>query len=331
MISIEITENEANRRLDRYLKKYLKSAPLSFIYRIIRKDVKVNGKRAQADTLLKIGDTVDIYLPEEQLKVFEVTKKNVKARRQFQIVFEDENILIVNKPFGLLTHGDDKEKKNTLANQVLAYLIGTDAYNPRISPTFSPAPANRLDRNTTGLVMFGKNLASLQALTAMIRGVDEGQIIEKYYLTIVKGIMKDPIVLTNKMVRDQSDNKTKVLDIDSKEGIVMRTEAKPLSKGKGYTLVEAKLITGRTHQIRAHLAEAGHPIIGDKKYGDRKINAKIAGQFDLNTQLLHAYKLKINECDGHLSYLKDKVFEADPPEGFFEIATSLGCKINIKK
>ena len=157
MIKITITENQGNQRLDRFLKKYFDRAPLSHIYKLIRKDVKVNGKRQKEDTMLAAGDELTIYLSEEDAKALQTVKKHVKAKRQFRIAYEDENILVCEKPFGLLTHGDHTEKKNHLANQVVDYLIQTGAYQPRLEKTFTPAPANRLDRNTTGLVIFGKH------------------------------------------------------------------------------------------------------------------------------------------------------------------------------
>ncbi|MDR3304771.1 MAG: RluA family pseudouridine synthase [Clostridiales Family XIII bacterium] len=334
MVRVEIGENEQGRRLDRFLKKYLRSAPLSFIYRVIRKDVKVNGKRAGADTLLAVGDVVEIYLPEEQVEGFLPQREGMKARKQFEIIYEDEAILVVNKPFGLLTHGDGKEKKNTLANQVIAYLIETGSYAPGRTQTFTPAPANRLDRNTTGLVMFGKTLSALRDMTAMIRGADGengAQSVGKYYLTVVKGTMKEKLCLTNRMTRDRERGVTVVLPEGAAEGILMETEARPLSAGKGYTLAEAKLITGRTHQIRAHLAEAGFPVVGDRKYGDAAANHLATRRFGLTTQLLHAYRIEIAAGRGSLDYLGGKRFEAAPPAGFVQIAEGLGCRLKLKK
>lgn len=150
MINIEIGKNEQDQRLDKFLRKYLGNAPLSFIYKAIRKDVKVNGKRAKEDTVLRLGDTLSLYIKEEDLAAFQKKRKLSHARRQFQIAYEDENILAVEKPYGLLTHGDSTEKKNHLTNQVIDYLIEKGDYNPRLEKTFVPAPVNRLDRNTTG-------------------------------------------------------------------------------------------------------------------------------------------------------------------------------------
>ena len=166
MVKIMIGENEAGQRVDRFLRKYLGGAPLSAIYRIIRKDLKVNGRRVREDTLLTLGDEVTLYMTQEQLEASrKPARTRPSARRQFQIVYEDDQVLIVSKPKGLLVHGDAKEKKNTLTNQVCGYLQERGEYDPSREKTFTPAPANRIDRNTSGLVIFGKTAPALRNLT----------------------------------------------------------------------------------------------------------------------------------------------------------------------
>jgi len=332
-VRFEVGENEAGRRLDRVLKKILKGASLSFIYRIIRKDVKVNGKRATGEALLVPGDIVEIFLPEEQIREFGQRGRPdlPAAKKQFDVVFEDESVLVVNKPFGLLTHGDAVEKKNTLANQVVAYLAETGVYVPGGTKTFTPAPASRLDRNTTGLVMFGKTLPAARDLAVMLSGMEGGNAyVEKAYLTIVVGEIKAPMTLKARMVREEGKNLTKVLPEASDEGRTMVTDIKPLATGKGYTLVEARLLTGRTHQIRAQLAEAGCPVIGDRKYGDTTANRMASQKYGLTTQLLHAYRLTIKGGAGSLEYLKGKTFRAKPPARFEGIMEDLGCGTKMK-
>ncbi len=291
MFKITITENEAGQRLDRFLKKYFNNATLGAIYKIIRKDVKLNGKRAGENTMLSVGDELAIYVSDETATNLRKEKTRQKVKRQFKVAYEDADILVVEKPFGLLTHGDRTEKKNHLANQVIDYLIEKGDYNPRTEKTFVPAPANRLDRNTTGLVVFGKNAAALQNLNKLIREKDK---IKKLYLTIVAGKLPKPVRLRAKMTKNEEKNLVSVLSEEA-QGKLMETIVRPLEtanfKGRDYTLVEVEILTGRTHQIRAHLAKAGYPIIGDVKYGDKKINALIEKEFGLTTQLLHAYKL----------------------------------------
>lgn len=320
MINIEIGINEAGQRLDRFLRKYLRKAPLSLVYKAIRKDVKVNGKRAKNDTMLNEGDMVALYMSEKDIEKFREEKRESKVKKQFTIAYEDENVIIVNKPFGLLTHGDSTEKKNHLANQVIDYLTAKGDYNPRIEKTFTPAPANRLDRNTTGLVIFGKNAESLRELNRMMR---HGHTIEKYYMTIVGGEMKKNLHLEDRMVKDHDTNTVTVLKGKGDRGSRMETLARPLRRGKGYTLVEVRIITGRTHQIRAHLAKAGYPVIGDRKYGKPSINRSMQNRFGLNTQLLHAYRLRFAECQGILEYMNGKEVESELPPEFETIVNSI--------
>ncbi len=319
MINIEIGKNEQNQRLDKFLRKYLGKAPLSYIYKAIRKDVKVNGKRSKEDYILELGDTVTLYIADDVIESYRKKVETTRAKRQFKIAYEDENLIIVEKPFGLLTHGDQHEKKNHLANQVIDYLIETESYNPRIEKTFTPAPVNRLDRNTTGLVLFGKNNLAVQQLNQMIREKDK---VSKCYMTIVSGNLKRELHLRDRMVKDRINNKVTVLSMDQ-EGLEMETIVRPLQTSGKYTLVEVEIITGRTHQIRAHLAKAGHPVIGDVKYGDKRVNGYVRQRFDLNTQLLHAYKLEFSGCGGELAYLNGKTVYADLPEDFQRIKTGL--------
>lgn len=321
MIKLSIERNDADQRLDRFLKKYLANAPLSYIYKIIRKDVKINGKRGKEDTVLKEGDELSLYISDDDFaKLTAVKRKTVRAKKQFKIAYEDENILVAEKPFGLLTHGDSHEKKNTLANQVIDYLIEKGDYNPRTERTFTPAPANRLDRNTTGLVIFGKNAEALRELNSMLR---DRTAVSKYYITVVRGALDEELVLEDRLVKNHELNKVKVLSKDSKEGRAITTIIRPLEKGKWYSLVEAELVTGRTHQIRAHLKSAGYPLIGDSKYGDPRVNRLVADKFNLNTQLLHAYRLLFGEVEGLLSYMSGKEIKAGIPENFNLILDSL--------
>lgn len=313
MVNLVITKNEGAQRLDRFLKKYLKNASLSYIYKLIRKDVKVNGKRVKEDTMLKEGDALSLYMREEELERLREAKKTVSVKKQFGIVYEDENLLAVMKPFGLLTHGDAREKKNTLANQVQGYLRQKGDYDPVSEKTFVPSPVNRLDRNTTGIVLFGKNNESLQALNQMIRQTGW---VSKFYLTIAAGEMKEELILRDRMEKDSVKNKTLVLPLDAQKGKLMETVVRPLKTANGFTLAEVELITGRTHQIRVHLSQAGFPIIGDAKYGSPKVNQYVKKNFGLTTQLLHAYKLKFNEAEPPLDYLRGRGLQSELPTRF---------------
>ena len=313
MVKLIISENEAGQRLDRFLRKYLRKASLGSIYKMIRKDVKLNGKRVREDTMLCSCDELSLYMKEERVKILTAPDKKKTARKQFKIIYEDNNILIVDKPWGLLTHGDSHEKKNTLANQVCGYLQECGEYDPAHERTFTPSPVNRLDRNTTGLVIFGKNSEALRKLTAVIRRRDG---IEKYYMTIVCGCLKQPIVLEDRLVKDQGRNISQIANGNRGKDAV--TYVAPVVSCKEFSLAEVRILTGRTHQIRTHLSHAGFPLAGDAKYGDRNVNAKLK-KHGITTQLLHACKLKFADSADVIKELRGKTVEAPMPAEFLRV------------
>jgi 23S rRNA pseudouridine955/2504/2580 synthase len=334
MYVITVGSNEDGQRLDRFLKKYLRAAPLSLIYRLIRKDVKVGGVRVGIDYMLRAGEEIDLFLSDERVAELSGTDsdgqrlrglrgskaKAAKAKRKFGVAYEDEHILVVGKPYGLLTHGDKVEKKETLVNQVIGYLLERGDYDPRAERMFTPSPVNRLDRNTSGLVVFGKDSKAVRAFSKMIAGTD---CIEKYYLTIVSGEMKEPLVLKDRILKDTEKNKVAVLPEHGEEGKQAETHVMPVESLGSYTLVEVRLVTGRTHQIRAHLAGAGYPVIGDTKYGNPAVNRRAEKTWMLTSQFLHANRIKVIKGLGALEYLTGKEFISPLPRRLEEIATAL--------
>lgn len=299
----------------------LKDAPVSFLYKMFRqKDVKVNGKKANIDYILKEGDVVDIYLKEDLLNQFhkEALLRPVKA--DFPILYEDDNILVIDKPKGLLVHGDEGEKRITLQNMVLNYLKDKREWDPDSLTGFIPSPAHRLDRNTSGIVIFGKNLPALQELLTLFR---ERTQIEKRYTLLVRGTTSERGEINYPLIKDSNKKMVKVGTIQKGAKPALTRFHRIKSYTCGFSLVEAELLTGRTHQLRVHFAAIGHPIVGDSKYGDFKVNENFEKLYGLKNQFLHASYFKFDKIDGVLSYLSGKEFTSSLPEKEQKILSSI--------
>ncbi len=316
-----ITNKDCNQRIDKFLKRMLKDAPVSFLYKMFRqKDVKVNGKKANIDYILKEGDVVDIYLKEDLLNQFhkEALLRPVKA--DFPILYEDDNILVIDKPKGLLVHGDEGEKRITLQNMVLNYLKDKREWGPDSLTGFIPSPAHRLDRNTSGIVIFGKNLPALQELLTLFR---ERTQIEKRYTLLVRGTTSERGEINYPLIKDSNKKMVKVGTIQKGAKPALTRFHRIKSYTCGFSLVEAELLTGRTHQLRVHFAAIGHPIVGDSKYGDFKVNENFEKLYGLKNQFLHASYFKFDKIDGVLSYLSGKEFNSSLPEKEQKILSSI--------
>ena len=331
MREITISANDAGQRLDRFLKKYLANAPLSAVYKIMRKDVKVNGSRRKEDYMLSEGEVLQLYLADAEIDAWARRPERKKLKRQFTVIYEDDNVIIVNKPFGLLVHGDKTEKKDTLANQVVDYLIESGSYDPRAEKSFVPSPAHRLDRNTTGMVVFGKNAPAQRELAAMFR--EEGRVAKHYY-TIVHGKLDKDYHLKGRLLKDEQKNIGKVLPEEDERGKYIETIVRPAAVSKdargsgrsarGYSIADIELVTGRSHQIRAHLASIGHPLAGDTKYGGKEVRSQEL-EFELGktTQALHAYRIDFIKAEGILSDLNGKSFTSALPKAWGKLIYKL--------
>ncbi len=279
MKKVTIGNNEAGQRLDRFLLKYLNNSSRTNIYKLIRKKVfKVNGVRVKEDYFFELGDELEIYLSDESFDKLVKPVEEVEASAVgLKIVYEDDDILIVDKPKGMLTHPDKTEFKNTLSSKVQVYLKHLS------TRTFKPASIQRLDKNTSGLVIFGKNYQSLKAYNEKMRKRE----IKKFYQCVVEGAVREPGTVKGWLVKDEVKNKVR---LSSKEqggaSKFCHTDYRPLEIKGAYTLLEVELHTGRSHQIRESMRFIGHPIVGDKKYGASK-------EKNVNSQLLHGYKLII--------------------------------------
>jgi 23S rRNA pseudouridine955/2504/2580 synthase len=305
---IEIGANEAGQRLDKFTRKWMKDVPLSAIYKAIRKgDIKINGKKSKEQYFLQEGDVLETR--EITSSVKKESFQRISNNDRLKIIYEDENMLLVEKWPGVLVHSDKKNGEPTLTDFVLSYLYDKGDYTPEKEITFTPAPCNRLDRNTSGIVIFGKNYESLKLLNEMIRE----RRIKKYYLALVKDRIKDGVYEAY-ISKDEDSNTSKIYDNQKPNTKRIAMEVKTVESCGTFSLIEIDLITGRSHQLRAHLAHLGNPIVGDSKYGESKLNSFFFNKYGVNYQFLYAFKLIFKDCPEKLSYLENKtIAEALPP------------------
>lgn len=311
MKEVNITGKEENQRLDKFLLKYFNNAPKSFVYKMLRKKrIKFNGKKAEGNEIIKNGDKLQMYIAPETMDSLMSEKEIVKAERHFGIVYEDDNILVVSKSAGLLSHPESSADKNTLIDQILYYLYEKGEYDMSKESSFTPAICNRLDRNTGGIVIAGKNLAAVQAVNKAIAQ----RKIKKYYITMVRGEFTQEKELFGYHVKDELTNTVKVLKKEAPGAKKIFTKVKPIAVKDNFSLLEIDLITGKSHQIRAHLKSMGYPVIGDRKYGEMRVNTRFKDKYGLNNQFLFAYKIAWHENEGVMAYLNGKEFTAVLPD-----------------
>lgn len=300
MKSITISSNDAGQRVDRLILKTFDSLPKSLMFKEIRKkNIKVNKKRCTPEQVLREGDILELYLKDEVLHIKEKHYDFLKASTELDIIYEDENIILLNKKVGILCHPDGKDYIDNLVARLKRYLFEKGEWNPN-SSAFTPSLANRIDRNTGGIVIGAKNAQALKIINDKIKSRE----IEKYYLTVVHGKMpKKSEVLTAYLTKNEKKNMVTVTDNQINGSKQIITQYTVLDYKEDASLLEVKLLTGRTHQIRAHLAHIGHPLYGDGKYGIDK------GRY---RQALYSYKLKFSFKDENaLSYLNGKIFQAE--------------------
>ena len=303
MKEFQIKKNDAGQRLDKFLSKAVKGLPMSLMYKYIRtKKIKVNRARTEQKYMLREGDIVQLFIKDE---FFESPEKDDSALAsitpKLTIVYEDENIILCNKRPGVLVHEDEDGKDNTLIMHIKAYLYQKGEYNPEDEQSFAPALCNRIDRNTGGIVIGAKNAEALRVMNEKIKN-DE---ISKFYYCVVHGKMpKKSDTLTGFLLKDSDKNQVKIFDKQVKGSKNIITKYKVVSEKNGMSLLEIDLVTGRTHQIRAHMSYIGHPLVGDGKYGINKDDRARGYKY----QALYAYRLRFDFKDdsGALGYLKGK-------------------------
>ncbi len=304
--SFEIKQNDAGQRLDKFITKAVPLLPQALMYKYIRlKRIKVNRKRAEISTRLQVGDVVEMYINDE---FFEPKADNydfMRASTKLDIVYEDENIILLDKKVGLLSHPEEGEYVDTLITRVERYLYEKGEYDPKAENSFAPALANRIDRNTGGIVIAAKNAEALRIMNQKIKDRE----LSKIYLCIAHGYFKQKkALLTDYLVKDEKKNKVTVFDKPRGDAKEIRTWYEVLGESNGLSLVKVELLTGRTHQIRAHLAHIGHPLLGDGKYGTNSQNKAKGGY---KKQCLYSYRLEFTFTTdaGILNYLNGKSFE----------------------
>ena len=321
MKEFSINKNDAGQRMDKFLTKAVPALPKNLMYKYIRlKRIKLNGKRCEISTKLSEGDSVQLYINDEFFpEKRDEAHRFLNAPKDIEIVYEDENILLCDKPCGLVVHEDESGSADTLIDRVLHYLYDKGEYDPDTENSFTPALCNRIDRNTSGIVICAKNAESLRVLNQKVKDRE----LEKLYLCVTVGIPNKKSAELKAFHR--RDEKTKVVRVEDKSfpgSKTMITRYKVLAENKqsDLALLEVDLVTGRTHQIRAHLAHIGYPLLGDGKYGSNKINRALG----VKTQALCSYKLtfRFTTESGCLEYLDGKSFEVKKVwfrDKFFEL------------
>ena len=318
MQQLTITDLEAGQRLNKYMMKYLNQAPSSFIYKMLRKkNITRNGKKASGDEILECGDVIKVFLADETIEKFRVVGSAQVSRQKpgitLQILYQDPDILAVHKPVGVLSQ---KAQKNdySINEAIVDYCLSMRILSEKQLETFHPSISNRLDRNTSGIILAGISLKGSQTLARILKE----HTCEKYYYTIVAGEMKQRIHEKAYIVKDTKKNQSKIQKHESPGASMIETAFTPLCTKNGFTLLQVQLFTGKSHQIRAHLQSLGYPMAGDTKYGNPAVNRKLRERYHLNHQLLHAGRL----------VLPDIPEITDPlPAEFQKVADGLGLKL----
>ena len=312
---LKVNKNDAGQRLDKFLSKSVKGLPKSLMYKFIRtKKIKVNRGRTEQSYMLVEGDEVQLFIKDEFFDSPEGDTSALGAiKPKIDVVYEDENIILCNKRPGVLVHEDKDGGENTLIMHIQAYLCQKGEYDPSEEQSFAPALCNRIDRNTGGIVIAAKNAMALRVMNEKIRNNE----ISKFYMCAVHGEVREKSrTLCGWLKKNSADNTVKVSDVKFSGAKEIITKYKTVKVKDGRSLLEVELVTGRTHQIRAHMSHIGHPLLGDGKYGVNRDDKREGYKY----QALYAYRLRFDfdkNTESELDYLRGREIKIDPRSIWF--------------
>ena len=316
-----LSNKESGQTLEKYIKKVLSHAPLSFIYKLFRKkDIKVNGHWQKEKYVVNENEEITVFVTDEQLAEFE-RKYNFNPSDEIKdwILYEDNNVLLINKPRGVLVQKDEGYKDKPLDQMVIEYLMFKGEYDPQNDLAFKPGPAHRIDRNTSGIVIFGKNHDALAYLFELFQ---KHELIGKHYICLVTGDVEREGTVEVPLRKNYDTKKVVVAPISS-GAKPAKTVYHPIERFGDFTLLDITLITGRTHQIRVHMSYIRHHVVGDGKYGDFKANNMIEKEYGFTNQFLHASEVHFGELQKPLDNLSKKCFKAPMPEEYVDLLNKL--------
>lgn len=312
MRSLIITEMEAGQRLDKLLSNYMKLAGKGFLYKMLRKkNITLNGKRCGGSERLRAGDEIKLFLSDDTIESFSAVSVKTGKEVPLSIIYEDEHVLLINKPSGMLSQ-KAKDADESLVEYLAAYLVASRQITYQQLSRFRPSVCNRLDRNTSGLIVAGKSQAGLRIMSEAFRE----RSLCKYYRCIVSGSVQEKQTITGFLKKDAAANQVEISLRETPGSVPVVTEYEPLGYGNGCTLLHVRLVTGRPHQIRAHLAFAGFPIVGDFKYGNPSVNRDARERWGIESQLLHSYQVTFPPLPEPLTHLSCRSFTAPLPPVF---------------
>ena len=312
---LNISAREAGQRLDKFLLKFLNQAPQSFVYKMLRKkNIVLNGKKCDGSEKIGANDEIKLFLADETIAKFSKPLDVIKSI-PLDIIYEDSDVIFINKPVGILSQ-KAKIDDVSMNEYLISYLLESKSLTVDDLKTFHPAVCNRLDRNTSGIILAGKTMVGLQQLSQMLNE----RSLEKYYLCLVIGKVEQSALIKGYLKKDEKNNKVTITKEAGAADSYIETAYEPLGNNDAMTLLKVELITGRTHQIRSHLASIGHAIVGDGKYGDRETNQRFKAEYGLKHQLLHAWHICFKESDcSEIEGLAKQSFTATLPKQFKKI------------